>query len=117
MPTPDIPLEERAYARLNNQFVVPVVRDEKVQSLVVLSLSLEVAPGSEADVFAHEPKLRDLFLQVLFDHANTGGFDGAFTASTNMRVLRDALRRVAVEDVGLGIRDVLILDIVRQDAS
>ena len=114
---PEIPPEERAYARLNNQFVVPVVRDEKVQSLVVLSLSLEVPPGGEQAVFTHEPRLRDLFLQVLFEHANTGGFDGAFTTTGKMQVLRDALRRAAVEGVGLGIRDVLILDIVRQDTN
>lgn len=109
--------EGREYARLNNQFVVPVVRDGKVTSLVVLSLSLEVEAGTKENVFAHEPRLRDLFLQVLFDHANMGGFDGAFTSASNMRILRDALRHEALTKVGGGITDVLIIDIVRQDVS
>lgn len=107
----------REYARLNNQFVVPVVKDGKVSSLVVLSLSVEVEAGAKENVFAHEPRLRDLFLQVLFDHANTGGFDGAFTASSNMKLLRDALRQAAIHNVGGGITDVLIIDIVRQDVA
>ena len=109
--------EEREYARLNNQFVVPVVQEGKVTSLVVLSLSIEVETGAKENVFSHEPRLRDLFLQVLFDHANMGGFDGAFTASSNMRILRDALRQTAIRNVGGGITDVLIIDIVRQDVA
>lgn len=113
----EITVEGREYARLNNQFVVPVVHDGKVASLVVLSLSLEVETGTKENVFAHEPRLRDLFLQVLFDHANMGGFDGAFTASSNMRILRDALRHTAITNVGGGITDVLIIDIVRQDVQ
>jgi hypothetical protein len=109
--------EGREYARLSNQFVVPVVQEGKVSSLVVLSLSIEVEAGSKENVFAHEPRLRDLFLQVLFDHANMGGFNGAFTESSNMKLLRDALRQTAIRDVGGGITDVLIIDIVRQDVA
>ena len=33
------------YVKLNNQFIVPVVDGGRVASMVVLSLSLEVAPG------------------------------------------------------------------------
>jgi hypothetical protein len=107
----------REYARLNNQFVVPIVQEGNVSSLVVLSLSIEVEAGAKEHVFAHEPRLRDLFLQVLFDHANMGGFTGAFTESSNMKLLRDALRQTAIRNVGGGITDVLIIDIVRQDVA
>lgn len=103
------------FARLSNQFVVPVVTDEQVQALVVVSLSVEVPLGTQALVFDQEPKLRDAFLQVLFDHSNLGGFDGQFTASSNMRNLRTALRNAAREAIGDQILDVLILELVRQD--
>jgi hypothetical protein len=105
----------REYAKLNNQFIVPVVTDGEVAALVVLSLSVEVAAGEKETVFVHEPRLRDAFLQVLFDHANTGGFDGAFTSSPNMRILREELRREATATLGELASDVLIVDIVRQD--
>ncbi len=104
------------YVKLNNQFVVPVVDDEKVKALVVLSLSLEVVAGARETIYQREPKLRDVFLQVLFDHANAGGFDGAFTNGRNMTLLRDALREVARKTLGPTVRDVLIVDVVRQDA-
>jgi hypothetical protein len=104
----------RDYVKLNNQFVVPVIAGGEVASLVILSLTLEVAPGTSEQVYAHEPKLRDEFLQVLFDHANVGGFDGAFTDGNNLDVLRKALREAARTSMGEAIRDVLITDIVRQ---
>lgn len=105
----------KEYVKLNNQFIVPVVKKGAVESLVILSVSLEVTTGASQEVYAVEPKLRDNFLQVLFDHANAGGFDGAFTASNNMDVLRQALLEVAQQSLGKKVSDVLIVDIVRQD--
>jgi hypothetical protein len=106
---------EYEYVKMNNQFVVPVVDGDQVNALVVMSLSLEVPAGQKDEIYAKEPKLRDSFLQVLFDHANIGGFDGAFTNANNLDVLRGALREVAQKDMGNQISDVLIIDIARQD--
>ncbi len=105
----------REYVKLNNQFIVPVVQKGTVQSLVILSISLEVALGESEKVFQLEPKLRDSFLQVMFDHANSGGFDGAYTNSNTMEVLRTALFETARGILGKTVSDVLIIDIVRQD--
>lgn len=103
------------YVKLNNQFIVPIVQSGKVSGLVVLSLSLEVKLGASEKVFALEPKLRDMFLQVLFDHANSGGFDGAFTDTNRLDVLRHALFEAARKELAATVSDVLITDIVRQD--
>lgn len=103
------------YVKLNNQFVVPVVIDAQVRSMVVLALSVEVGSGSSEEVYSREPKLRDAFLQILFDHANNGGFNGSFTSSGNLDVLRRALRETSRSHFGNLIRDVLITDIARQD--
>ena len=95
---------------------MPVVSKRDVSALVVMSISLEVPDGSVDEVFRHEPKLRDSFLQVLFDHANIGGFDGAFTSARNMSALRLALRETGQRDLGKDmVRDVLITEIARQD--
>ncbi len=103
------------YVKMNNQFVVPIVLSERVRSLVVMTISLEVTPGSKERVYAIEPKLRDGFLQVLFDHANSGGFEGAFTNATTMETLRRSLQEVAGRVLGDMVSDVLITDIARQD--
>jgi hypothetical protein len=103
------------YVKLPNQFIIPIVIEGRVQSLVVMSLSLEVLPGSSDAVFAKEPKLRDMFLQVLFDHANTGGFRGSFTDTRNLVQIRRALLEVAQNTMPNVITDVLIAEIARQD--
>lgn len=105
------------FVRLNNQFVVPVVKDGLVASLVVMSLTLEVSLGQQESVFEREPKLRDGLLQELFNHANAGGFDGAFTAAPQMNSLRKALLARARKEIGSVVKDVLIIDVVRQDAA
>lgn len=104
------------YVRLNNQFVVPVVQDSVVRSLVVMSLTIEVHVGENERVFSREPRLRDAFLRVMFRHANSGGFDGRFTTPIALNPLRAGLRDAARDVLGTIVHDVLIVDIVRQDA-
>ncbi|MEI4233396.1 flagellar basal body-associated FliL family protein [Roseovarius sp. D22-M7] len=103
------------FIKLNNQFVVPIVQREKISAMVVLSLDVEITEGAAEQVYAREPKLRDAFLQVLFDHANMGGFAGEFTDSGNMDVLRGALTDVARNMLGEVVHGVLITGIARQD--
>ena len=103
------------YAKLNNQFVVPVVSDGRMAAMVVLSLSIEVPQGNKDQIFAIEPRLRDAFLSAMIDHANWGGFDAEFTSTDNMERLRTILNQAATRVGGSLAKDVLILDIVRQD--
>ena len=116
-PSGETHTDDVEFVKLNNQFVVPIIGDARVDALVVMSLSLEVALGKREQVYLVEPKLRDAFLQAMFDHANAGGFNANFTQAQTMRTLRGALREVAVSVVGPDVRDVLIIDLVRQDNS
>lgn len=110
------PEEMPEYVKLNNQFIVPVVKDQRVAAMVVLSLSLEMVKGKTQDVYAREPKMRDAFLQILFEHANAGGFDGSFTDADNLRLLRLSFLEAAKKVLGDDVTDVLINDIARQDS-
>lgn len=108
--------QENVYVKLSNQFVIPIIANEKVTALVVMALSIEVPSGQEDTIYLREPKLRDSFLQVLFDHANIGGFDGSFTDAKVLGRLRTALREVGQKDLGKNVvKDVLIIEIARQD--
>lgn len=104
------------FVKLNNQFVIPVVEEGRVSALVIISLSVEVTLGATEAVFAQEPKLRDAMLQIMFDHANAGGFKGVFTDGANLIVLRRALTESAQKIMGDVIKDVLISDLSRQDS-
>lgn len=104
-----------AFVKLNNQFVVPVVYQEEVAALVVLSLTLETSADATTALYNQEPKIRDTALRVLFNHAYSGGFDGHFTAPEKLDVLRMNLREAVNVLSGGKVHDVLITDIIRQD--
>lgn len=105
----------RDFVRLEKQFVVPVLGEDRVASLVVLSIALEVEEGGSDAVFATEPKLRDAFLGVLFTHAQSRGFDGGFTRKDRLADLRRALTVAARDVLGDVAHGVLLTNIVRQD--
>lgn len=103
------------FLNMTNQFVIPLVDDGNVHGIVVMTISLEVVEGTIASVNLLQPKLRDQFLQVLFNHANNGGFDGNFTDFRYLKSLKEELLRNARVVAGRDVTDVLILDLVRQD--
>ena len=103
------------FLRLNNQFVIPVIEDGRTRALVMMVLTLDVAPGSQDAVYAKEPRVRDAILRVLFDHANTGGFSGAFTRPDRIEPLRAALVEQSRAILGSTLNDVLITDVARQE--
>lgn len=113
VPEPDHAPTE--FVKLGNQFVIPIMGEKAVTAMVVLSLSVEVVGGTQEAVFAREPKLRDVFLRVLFDHANAGGFNGNFFSSAGLDTLRAALKESAIKALGPSVKDVLIVDLVKQE--
>jgi flagellar FliL protein len=114
---PANPADASEFFRFERPFIVPIMVNQRVASLLVVSLSVEVGPGQLDPVTAREPRLRDALLRALFDHAYAGGFNGDFTADYVMRDLRRGLLVAARKAAGDGIRDVLVVDIMRQDQS
>lgn len=108
---PDTPVE---YMKLNNQFIVPLITGDDVTSMVIVSLSLEISVGQQEAIYAIEPKLRDAFLRVMFDHASLGGFEGNFLSHLGLDTLRLALREIGQRTAGSVVHDVLIVDLVKQ---
>lgn len=105
------------FLKIPKQFVIPILEGERVKGLATVMLSLEVSPGLSDLYYAREPKIRDAFLRILFEHANFGGFDGAFTMPSKLKPLREALLEVArIELHPTDVHEVLITDIARQDA-
>ena len=112
----DAPEAKTEYVALEKPFIVPIFTEEKVAAMVVISLSLAVPYGEADHTLALQPRLRDGFLQVMFRHANSGGFDGSFTAGQKVADLKSALLATAQEVMaGIAVSEVLLTEIVRQD--
>ena len=110
------PADGTEFVRLNNQFVVPIVRDGSVRSLVVMALTLEVDSGNNQAVFDREPRLRDSFLQVMFAMPMRAG---STAASPRPRQWTRCARHSAMPRARCWARSsptFLIVDITRQDA-
>lgn len=110
------PPENTQTVRMPNQFVVPLITDGQVRALVVIGLALELDASVDFALGDKEPRLRAVFLQLLFDHANIGGFDGVFTSGEALLGLRRTLREAARMEIGPELNDVLITELVRQES-
>lgn len=111
---PDTPLSSFEFP---NQFMVPLVTEGRISGTMVLRLALELPEQQTPIIEANAARLRDALLQVMFDHANSGGFDGTFTDHGPLGVLRRALLEAALTVTGPGtVNRVLITDILRTGA-
>ncbi|WP_313352267.1 hypothetical protein [Paracoccus sp. (in: a-proteobacteria)] len=97
-----------------NQFFVPVLRNGTPSAVMILSLSVEMPASARADIEAKEHRLRDALLNALLIEANTGAFDGNFTAESSLQRLRTTLLAAGQKAAGPDIRRILIEGINRQ---
>jgi hypothetical protein len=103
------------YVKFKRQFVVPVVKNQSVDALILINLGLEVPAKRQDDVFRMEPRFRDAFIRELLQLSDRGYFDEELTSPATYEVLRETLARAAKEIDKEGVKDVLILDLTRQD--
>lgn len=101
--------------KLPSQFVVPVIIDNRVRAMVILTVALEVAAGDGDTVRALEPKLRDEFLAELFNLAAMDGFRDELLTRQTLELVKRALTERTREVIGTKTVNVLITDMARQD--
>lgn len=109
---------EVSYVPIEKPFVVPIFAGERTVAMVVLSVSIATEGEKGASALeAVQPRLRDSFLKVMFRHANSGGFDGSYTAGRKIEDLKSALLGAARDVVrDTPVDEVLITEIARQDS-
>lgn len=112
---PKLDLSNADYAKLDKHFIIPVIEEGAVSALVVITMAIEVEKESRDLVFEHEPKLRAEFLNVFFNHAQSGGFAGVFIHTEAMNDLRESLNAAAWSVLGDVAHQVLITSLTRQD--
>ncbi|WOI52687.1 flagellar basal body-associated FliL family protein [Parvularcula sp. LCG005] len=105
-----------AYFGFQRNFIVPVMRNDEVGSLVMISLQIEINDAAEIDrMRAREPRLRDTFMMTLMGLSHDGYFAGDITEPEVYSEIRNRLNETShalLEDKG---GDVLIVDFARQD--
>ncbi len=111
----DVNLSGTEYLKFKRQFVIPVMEDKKVKSLVIMNLNLELNENAPNESSLLEPKLRDAFMRDLLSLSNEGIFGGELTDPDNFDILRETLLGTSRRILDDGVNDVLILDLAKRD--
>lgn len=111
----DEPSSDAGYMKFSRQFIVPVIRRDNSNALLVIDLNLEMVPDATERAYSREPKIRDALLSTLLALSNEGAFEKKLLAEDNVSHIRARLRATAQEVLGDDVLDVLILSIARQD--
>jgi flagellar protein FliL len=106
---------EYGFMKFSRQFIVPVIRTDNVNALVVIDINLEIAPESTENAYSREPKIRDALLSALLRLSNEGAFEDNLLEEDNIDWIRAQLLTAAQSILGEDATDVLILSIARQD--
>lgn len=104
-----------AYFKFQRDFIVPVMQGKTVESLIFLSLTLEMDESRVEYARPKEPKLRDSFMQTLMGLSHEGAFDGDITSPELYQEIQSRLIDAAREVIGdEEVSAVLITDFARQ---
>ncbi|MCI4643361.1 MAG: flagellar basal body-associated FliL family protein [Hyphomonadaceae bacterium] len=104
-----------SYFRFSREFVVPVLKDDRVASLVILNLNLEVDSGASSHLFSIEPKLRDNIMATLIGLSSEGDTFDHITDVESYETVRSMVLMNLRKAVPNGIHNVLITDMAKQD--
>jgi flagellar protein FliL len=106
---------DHAFIDMDRKFVVPLVRGNRVRSLVVIDLRLEVESSAETRAQELKPKIRDLFLDTLYAMAVAGSFDGDLYSNNVQGEMRARLLEAARQVLQDDATAILIGELLRQD--
>lgn len=103
------------YFKFTREFVVPIIRNGRVHSLVILNLNLEADGEIASDLQGKEPKLRDNIMTSLITLSNDGTTFESVTSVENYELIRSTVLANLKSVVSTGISNVLIVDMAKQD--
>lgn len=106
---------DSAYYKFSREFVVPVMRDGQVKSLVILHISLETDSATSDKLFSEELKLRDNIMTTLIGLSNDGRTLEQPTDINNYETIRSMVLMNLKDSISDGIRNVLIVDVGKQN--
>lgn len=107
--------EAPAFIDMERKFVVPLVRGNRVRSLLVADLRLEVRASGESRALTLKPKVRDALLDALYSMAVAGTFDGDLYSNNVQDDMRARLLQAARQVLQDDAVAILIAELLRQD--
>lgn len=111
------PTDPDSFFVIPGQFIVPIVRGDDVDSLVLISVGLSTTPETRLGLVQLEPRLRAVFLDALFDLSSLGGLDGDITAPAWRDSVSMVLHNAALDLIGATVSSVHLLEVSKQSVE
>jgi hypothetical protein len=99
------------FMKFGRQFVVPVVREGRPKSMVILDINIEIDTSLEESIYTLEPRLRDALLTRLLILAGAGTLPQMLEDDAKMEATKAALLETSRSIIGDAAKNILILDI------
>ena len=106
---------EVVFYKFSREFIVPILEEERVESLVILNINLEADAELSQELFRLEPKLRDNIMTTLIELSNDGRTFQTITDVQSYEAVRSMILMNLKNVVSEGIHNVLILDMAKQN--
>ena len=103
------------YYKFSREFVIPIIGQDRVRSMVIINLNLEIEPSISQKMFSMEPKLRDNIMTTLINLSSEGDTLNDPTNSENYEMIKSTVLSNLRVIVPEGIDGVLIQDMAKQD--
>ena len=103
------------YYKFQRDFIVPVMRKNYVDAVVLISFSVEMEEEEIEKIRPKEPRFRDAFMKTLLGLSHDGLFDADITAPEVYETLQTALNDTAAAVMGEASKGIVIVDFARQD--
>lgn len=110
----DEPTSSTIYMKFSRQFVVPVVKQGRPKSMLILDVNIAIDSSFGESVYTYEPRLRDAMLAELLNLASQDMLPALLEDGDKMAATKQALLETAKTIIGDAAQDILILDIGMQ---
>lgn len=103
------------YYKFTREFIIPLMNESEIESLVILNINLEVDSSASPSLFTLEPKLRDNIMTTLIELSNDGTTLDYIGNVESYETVRSMVLKNLREILGEGILNVLIVDMAKQE--
>lgn len=103
------------YLDFRRNFIIPVMGDNRVDALVLLTFSVEMEADKIEEARTREPRIRDAFMKQLLSLSHEGVFNQDITDPDVYNVIQERLLETAREVVDENVKSILLVDFARQD--
>lgn len=109
------PKNQLGYLDFQRNFIIPVVGENRVDALILLTFSIEMDASKIEEARTREPRIRDAFMKTLLTLSHEGVLSQDITDPDVYTIIQERLLATAKSIVDEDVESILLVDFARQD--